>query len=121
MAEGFARKFGAGVMESYSAGSRPSGKVNETAIQVMAEIGIDLSPHKSKGLDQLPQGTWDYMITMGCGDACPHLPAKNRDDWDLKDPKNLPLDEFRGVRDDIGNRIKSLIDVIKRETSNISG
>jgi len=107
MAEGFAKRLG---MEAWSAGSKPSGKVNETAIAVMKERGIDLSVHGSKGLSDLPQQTWDYVITMGCGDACPLVSAKAKRDWALPDPKILPLPEFRQVRDEIERRVKELID-----------
>lgn len=109
MAEGFARKLGEKILEAWSAVSKPSGKVNETAAQMMKEKEIDLSYHKSKGLDDLPKVTWDYVITMGCGDACPTLPAKIRRDWALPDPKHMPLEEFRRIRDEIQNQVNSLI------------
>ena len=109
MAEGFAKKWGNDGAEAWSAGSKPSGKVNERAIEFMKEIGIDLAPQKSKGLSELPKAPWDTIVTMGCGDACPHLPAQNRLDWDLPDPKNFPPEEFRKVRDDIENRVKKLL------------
>ena len=115
MAEGFAKKWGGDVLDAWSAGSKPSGKVNETGIKVMAEKGIDLSTHRSKGLTEIPEGKWDHVITMGCGDACPFVPAAHRDDWALRDPKNLPLDEFRVVRDDIESRVKKLIEEVKKE------
>ena len=109
MAEGFARNLGPDVIEPWSAGSRPSGKVNKRAVVFMKEKGIDIGVQLSKGLNDLPPGSWDYIVTMGCGDACPSLPAKKRLDWDLPDPKNLPDDEFRKVRDEIESRVKSLI------------
>lgn len=109
MAEGFARLHGAGAVEVHSAGSRPSGKVNETAVAVMKEKGVDLGLQRSKGLGDLPPGRWDAVVTMGCGDACPHLPADRRRDWALRDPKHLPLREFRAVRDDIEVRVKALL------------
>lgn len=117
MAEGFARKLGGQVLEVWSAGSKPSGKINETAIAVMKEKGIDLARQSSKGLTDLPQATWDYVITMGCGDACPHLPAKKRLDWVFPDPKNLPLEEFREVRDAIEDKVRDLIDEICRQAA----
>ena len=109
MAEGFARRLGAGRIEASSAGSRPSGEVNARAVQLMREQGIDLSVQHSKGLDDLPAGRWDAVVTMGCGDACPHLPARQRRDWDLPDPKPLDDDGFRAVRDRIGLRVRDLI------------
>ncbi|OGY60268.1 MAG: hypothetical protein A3B23_02700 [Candidatus Colwellbacteria bacterium RIFCSPLOWO2_01_FULL_48_10] len=109
MAEGFARKHGKDVLEAWSAGSKPSGKVNETAIVVMKENEIDLTLHRSKGSDDLPKVKWDYVVTMGCGDACPFVPSEAKEDWALPDPKKLPLDEFRKVRDEIESRVKDLI------------
>ena len=109
MAEGFARLHGAGTVDAFSAGSRPSGKVNETAAALMKEKGVDLGLQRSKGLADLPEGRFDAVVTMGCGDACPHLPAVRRLDWALPDPKHLPLDEFRAVRDEIEARVKTLI------------
>ncbi|MBI4423439.1 MAG: arsenate reductase ArsC [Elusimicrobia bacterium] len=109
MAEGYARALGKDALEAWSAGSRPSGKVNETAIRMMKEDGVDLGVQRSKGLTDLPAMTWDYVVTMGCGDACPSLPAKRRLDWDLPDPKHLPPEGFRKVRDDIKARVKALI------------
>ena len=80
MAEGFARKIGKEVLEVWSAGSKRSVKVNEAAVQAMKEKEIDLTYHKSKGLDDLPKVKWDYVITMGCGDACPFVPSKAKED-----------------------------------------
>lgn len=76
----------------------------------MKERGIDITHHRSKSLSELPEGPWTAVITMGCGDACPHLPAKKRLDWELPDPKYLSDDDFRGVRDDIEARVRALID-----------
>lgn len=109
MAEGFARALGGGRVEVCSAGSRPSGQVNARAIRFMAEKAVDLAPQRSKGLAELPPLHWDYVVTMGCGDECPFLPARHRLDWDLPDPKNLDDDGFRNVRDRIEVLVKSLI------------
>ncbi len=108
MAEGFARTMGA---DAYSAGSRPSGEVNPTAMRAMAEVGIDITRNESKGLDDIPKGEWDWVVTMGCGDSCPHVPAKNRDDWELPDPKTLPYEQFMEVRDEIARRVRKLLDL----------
>jgi len=109
MAEGFARALGADRLEIASAGSKPSGVVNPRTVQFMAEKGIRLDSHRSKGLDSIPPGEWDYVITMGCGDACPWVPAKHREDWDLPDPKSLSDDEFREVRDRIEAAVRDLL------------
>lgn len=109
MAEGFARAIGRDRVEAYSAGSRPSGEVDERAIAFMSEVGIGLVGQRSKGLNDLPPGAWDYIVTMGCGDACPNLPAHHRIDWDLPDPKPLDDAGFRNVRDQIARRVAALL------------
>src|SRR5437764_1436715 len=95
MAEAFARLHGAGRVEAYSAGSRPSGRVNPRAVEFMRERGCDLEPHQSKSLADLPEGEFEVAVTMGCGDACPLVPAKRREEWNLPDPKELPAEQFR--------------------------
>jgi protein-tyrosine-phosphatase len=111
MAEGFAHARARGRVAVHSAGSRPSGRVNPRAVTFMRERGIDLTRQTSKGLDDLPSGTeWAFVVTMGCGDACPHLPARNRIDWDLPDPKTLSDDEFRLVRDRIESLVGHVVD-----------
>lgn len=109
MAEAFARAAGGARVRAHSAGSRPSGRVNPRAIAFMHERGIDLSTQRSKGLDELPGADWDAIVTMGCGDACPSLPARLRADWALADPKELDDDGFRAVRDDIERRVRLLL------------
>lgn len=109
MAEGYARHHGGGGVAAWSAGSRPSGVVNPKAIDAMASVGIDLSGHTSKSLDSLPTEPWDAVVTMGCGDACPHLPATLRDDWALTDPRDLESDAYHHVRDEIATRVGELL------------
>lgn len=109
MAEGFARAIGRERVDVHSAGSRPSGQVDPRAISFMGEIGIDISGQQSKGLDALPKDRWDYIVTMGCGDACPNVPAHHRIDWDLPDPKPLDDAGFRSVRDQIARRVAALL------------
>jgi len=109
IAEAFARIHGGENVEAFSAGSRPSGKVNPKAIATMKEIGYDLSAHGSKSLDEVPQQTYDFVATMGCGDECPFVRAKQREDWQIPDPKDLPPDEFRNIRDQIEEKIKALL------------
>jgi arsenate reductase (thioredoxin) len=105
MAEAFARLAG---IEAYSAGSRPSGKVNPKAVEAMMELGYDLTTHHSKTLDELPDVQFDVAVTMGCGDACPNLKAMRREDWQIPDPKQLPPEQFRQVRDLIARKVKEL-------------
>lgn len=109
MAEGFARAIGRERVRSFSAGSRPSGRINPRAIEFMREKGIDLTAQASKGLDDLPRLQWDWIVTMGCGDACPAIPARCRLDWDLEDPKHLDDAGFRAVRDQIETLVTRLI------------
>ena len=112
MAEAFARIHGAEKVEAYSAGSRPGGQVNPKAIEAMREIGYDLGQHSSKSLDDIPDAEYDFVATMGCGDECPFVRARHREDWNIPDPKNMPFDEFRQVRDIIEERVKALIDAL---------
>lgn len=109
MAEAFARIHGRREIDAYSAGSQPSGQVNPNAIDSMKEIGYDLTLHKSKSLDELPEITWDLVVTMGCGDACPFVRAKSREDWQIPDPKDMPPDKFCEVRDQIEEQVRQLI------------
>ncbi len=109
MAEAFARIHGGDRVEAYSAGSRPSGVVNPKAIQAMAELGYDLSAHGSKSLDDIPQVEYDFVATMGCGDACPFVRAKERADWQIPDPKNLSRDKFNEVRDLIEEKVRTIL------------
>ena len=110
MAQAFARIHGGEHIEAYSAGSRPSGVVNPRAIEAMRERGYDLSGHTSKSLDDLPANAeWDFVATMGCGDNCPMLRARRREDWNLPDPKNLSPEEFARVRDEIESRVKAML------------
>lgn len=109
MAEAFARIHGGGRVDAYSAGSKPSGRVHPKAVAAMREIGYDLGRHASRSLDQIPDIEYDAVVTMGCGDACPHVPARRREDWHIPDPKTMPPDEFRKVRDEIETRVKALI------------
>jgi len=105
IAEAFARIHGGDNVEAYSAGSHPSGVVNPKAIEFMREIGYDLTTHRSKSPDDLPDVEWDFVATMGCGDECPLIRAKHREDWEIPDPKNMPPDDFRTVRDQIESAV----------------
>ena len=108
MAEAFARIHGGDRVEALSAGSRPSGVINPKAVRFMSELGYDLTKHDSKSLDEI-NGEFDAVVTMGCGDSCPWLPAKRREDWALPDPKHMDDDAYRAVRDDISARVQRLL------------
>jgi arsenate reductase len=120
MAEAFARMLGGAAVESFSAGSRPSGIVNPKAIAAMLELGYDLSKHGSKSLDELPAVEFDFVATMGCGDSCPLVRAKRRVDWTIPDPKHLAPEEFRAVRDLIQQKVRTaLVELGVIDDSNI--
>ncbi len=112
MAQAFAAIHGNDKVEAFSAGSRPSGRINPKAIAAMNELGYDLSTHDSKSLDQIPDVEYEYAITMGCGDECPFVKAKHRLDWNIPDPREMNEAEFRVVRDLIEQKIKSLLTTI---------
>jgi len=109
MAQAFARIHGGASVEAYSAGSRPSGVVNPKAVESMRELGYDLGRHSSKSLAEIPDVEYDFVATMGCGDACPTVRAKLREDWNIPDPKELGPDEFRKVRGLIEREVKAAL------------
>ena len=114
MSEAFARIFGGGLFEAYSAGSMPGGIVNPKAMVAMKELGYDLSTHESKSLEDVKQyAPFDVVVTMGCGDACPWMPAKQFIDWDIPDPKNMEPAEFNYVRDLIADKVKVLLNSLQ--------
>ena len=108
MAEAFARMQGGSEVQALSAGSKPSGQINPKAVRFMAELGYDLTAHASKSLDEI-DGEFDAVVTMGCGDSCPWVPARLREDWALPDPKHMDDDRYRAVRDEIARRVKTLL------------
>ena len=109
MAEAFARMHGGDAVEALSAGSKPSGRVNARAIQFMAEKGYDLGTHASKSLDAFNGTHIAAAVTMGCGDYCPLVLADRREEWNIPDPKELPDDGFREVRDLIERKVVALL------------
>ncbi|HUR64930.1 MAG TPA: arsenate reductase ArsC [Chitinophagaceae bacterium] len=114
MSQAFASMLGAAGIEAYSAGSKPSGIINPKAITSMKKLGYDLSKHHSKSLDEVKQyAPFDVVVTMGCGDACPWMPAKKFIDWEIPDPKNMEPAEFDKVRDLIKSKVGSLLLTLK--------
>lgn len=110
MSQAFAILLGGDDIEAFSAGSRPSGKVNPKAIAAMKELGYDLSRHESKSLDDVKiHAPFDVVVTMGCGDACPWMPAKRFVDWQIPDPREMEPAEFNKVRDFIRDKIRDLL------------
>jgi len=99
-----------------SAGSSPSGRVNPRAIESMRELGYDLASHESTSLDVLPDMEFDCVVTMGCGDACPQIGARRREDWEIPDPRDLEPAEFRKVRDRIRCEVAELLQSLHAES-----
>ncbi len=110
MSQAFASILGGERAAAYSAGSRPSGIVNPKAIAAMKELGYDLSRHNSKSLEEVKVfAPFDVVVTMGCGDACPWMPAKRFVDWQIPDPKHLEPEAFNQVRDLIREKVAALL------------
>jgi arsenate reductase len=96
--------------EAISAGTEPSLRVHPEVLVMMQEIGIDLSDAKPQKLTEELARDAQLLITMGCGDKCPYVPGLRRDDWPLRDPKGLPIEEVRAIRDEVKHRVQSLIE-----------
>ena len=109
MAAGFMEHLADGRIEVLSAGSAPKESINTIAVQAMAEKGIDIANRKPKILSTEAVQASDVVITMGCGDTCPFFPGKRYEDWVLEDPAGKSIEEVRLIRDEIENRVKSLI------------
>ncbi len=113
MAQAFAGILGKDKVEGFSAGSRPSGIINPKAIAAMRELDYDLTTHQSKSLEEAKlHAPFDVVVTMGCGDACPWMPAKTTIDWQIPDPRNMDEAEFRKVRDLIRNKVSDLLETL---------
>lgn len=113
MSQAFARMIGGEAVEAYSAGSKPSGVINPKAITAMQELGYDLSAHDSKSLDAVKDfAPFDAVVTMGCGDACPWMPASRFIDWQIPDPRHMEPEEFNKVRDLIREKVSALLQEI---------
>ena len=110
MSQAFAKIHGGDDVEAYSAGSKPSGKINPKAIASMKELSYDLSSHHSKSLEEVKQfAPFDAVVTMGCGDACPWMPAKKFIDWQIPDPRDMNEEDFRKVRSLVEEKVKALL------------
>ena len=117
MAEAFARLHGGEGVRACSAGSRPSGRVNPRAVEFMREVGYDLTTHTSKSLDQFNGQEVEFAVTMGCGDECPLVNARRREEWQIPDPKEMPPEQYREVRDLIERKVKELLASLEVERS----
>ena len=112
MAEGFAEAFGKTKLEVYTAGSSPSSQIDPLVIEVMKEKGIDLSGKRPKSLNDLPPVEMDYLVTMGCEETCPAVPAKKIIEWNIPDPKGKLIDEIRKIRDMLEVKVKMLLEEV---------
>ena len=99
-----------------SAGSLPSTELDPAVVEVMSELGLDLSRNYPKPLTDDVVRASDVVITMGCGDSCPIYPGKRYEDWELPDPADQPLETVREIRDQIHDRVKTLVDSLTNET-----
>lgn len=95
--------------QAVSAGTKPSERVHPEVQTVMQEVGIDLSNAKPQKLTEELAKDAQLLITMGCGDTCPHVPGLRRDDWPLRDPKGLLIEDIRAIRDEVKDRVQKLI------------
>ncbi len=95
--------------EARSAGTTPAERVHPEVIEVMREVGIDLSDRTPRLLTRELAEWADVVLTMGCGDQCPWIPGKRYIDWDLPDPKDQPIQQVRAIRDDIAQRVRQLL------------
>jgi protein-tyrosine-phosphatase len=109
MAAALLEHHGAGRVRVRSAGSTPADDVNPAVVAAMAEIGIDISGERPKGLSEAAVRESDVVITMGCGDACPVFPGKRYLDWDLPDPAAASVERVRPIRDEIDRRVRALL------------
>lgn len=116
MSQAFAIIHGREYVEAYSAGSNPAGIINSKAIVSMQELGYDLSTHQSKRMNDVQQyAPFDSVVTMGCGDTCPWMPAKQFIDWQIPDPKNMQPKEFNEIRDLLEKKVKQLLKVLLKQ------
>jgi arsenate reductase (thioredoxin) len=92
-----------------SAGTAPAERVHPEVVEVMRELDIDLADRAPQKLTSEAAERADVVVTMGCGDECPYIPGKRYIDWDLTDPKGLPIDRVRAIRDDIARRVELLV------------
>jgi len=109
MAAGFLQHLAGDRIDVLSAGSAPAETINPTAVDAMAEVGIDIAGAQPKVLTSESVQASDVVITMGCGDACPFFPGKRYEDWKLDDPAGQGIESVREIRDEIRGRIEALI------------
>jgi arsenate reductase len=109
MAAGWLRHLGGDRVRVYSGGSEPASALNPAAVEVMAEVGVDLTDQVPRRWSDAVLDEVDVVVTMGCGDACPVLAGKRYEDWALDDPAGQPVDAVRPIRDEIRRRVEALM------------
>lgn len=109
---------GEGKVHVRSAGSEPGHELNPVVVEALEELGLDMEGHFPKPLTDDVVRAADYVITMGCGDACPVYPGKRYMDWELEDPAGQDIEKVREIRDDIGRRVDTLLaEIASRQNS----
>lgn len=109
MAAAWLRELGGGRIKVRSGGTEPADQVNPVAVEVMAEVGIDISEEKTHEMSAATLQESDVVVTMGCGDDCPYYPGKRYEDWPLEDPAGKDVETVRRIRDEIGQRVENLV------------
>ncbi|GAA1142035.1 arsenate reductase ArsC [Nesterenkonia lutea] len=109
MAAGFLREIAGDSIQVFSGGTQPADSVNSTAVEAMAEVGIDISKNIPDKLSPYTVQQSDVVVTMGCGDDCPFYPGKRYEDWKLDDPAGQSIEKVRVIRDDIRGRVRELL------------
>jgi arsenate reductase (thioredoxin) len=109
MAAGFTRHLGGDRVTVLSGGSAPADRINPTAVEAMAEVGIDIAGNQPQPWTEQTLEAADVVVTMGCGDTCPVLPGKRYLDWELTDPAGKGIEDVRPIRDDIRDRVANLL------------
>ncbi len=109
MAAGWLSHLAAGTVRVLSAGTEPADRINPVAVEVMREVGIDITAHRPRALEYDTARASDVIITMGCGDTCPVFPGTRYEDWKLDDPAGQDIDTVRRIRDEIRERVRVLL------------
>jgi protein-tyrosine-phosphatase len=113
MSQALFQRASGGRHQALSAGTTPAAHVHPEVVDVMRELGINLADRTPQRLTQELAAQADIVVTMGCGDECPFIPGKRYIDWDLTDPAGEPLSEVRAIRDDIDQRVQTLVDELQ--------
>jgi protein-tyrosine-phosphatase len=121
MSEALFERAARGRHQALSAGTTPAEHVHPEVVAVMRELGIDLAERTPRLLTRELAEQAEIVVTMGCGDDCPYIPGKRYIDWDLPDPKGLPSDQVRAIRDKLAERVERLVDELDAATASGGG